>query len=92
MKNVYIRASEYVAFRDFVSIKKLFVGSEYASVYERMCSSVMLVYVPGVWESGQQAFTDVEDNHKKRVYLKQEWIKKKCKLKRVKKESLNDAN
>lgn len=61
-----------MAFRDFVSIKELFVGSEYASVYERMCSCVMLLYVPGVWGNGQQAFTDVEDNHKKRVYLKQE--------------------
>lgn len=39
--------SEYVAFRNFVPVKESFVGSEYASVYERMCSSVMLVYVTG---------------------------------------------
>lgn len=38
---------EYVAFRNFVPVKESFVGSEYASVYERMCSSVMLVYVTG---------------------------------------------
>lgn len=33
---------EYVAFRHFVPVKESFVGSEYASVYERMCSSVTL--------------------------------------------------
>lgn len=33
---------EYVAFRHFVPVRELFVGSEYASAYERMCSSVML--------------------------------------------------
>lgn len=38
---------KYVAFRNFVLIKESFVGSEYASAYERMCSSVMLVYVTG---------------------------------------------
>lgn len=44
---MFVRAFEYVAFRNFVSTKESFVGSEYASVYERMCSSVMLVYVTG---------------------------------------------
>lgn len=35
--------SEYVALRNFVPVKESFVGSEYASVFERMCSSVMLI-------------------------------------------------
>lgn len=39
---------EYVAFRNFVPVKESFVGSEYASAYERMCSSVMLVHFAGV--------------------------------------------
>lgn len=41
---------EYVAFRNFVPVKESFVGSEYASAYERMCSSVMLAHLTGVWE------------------------------------------
>lgn len=56
---------EYVAFRHFVPVKESFVGSEYASVYERMCSSVTLQG----WGSGRKAFTGVEDNHTKCVYV-----------------------
>lgn len=41
------RFFKYVAFRNFVPVKELFVGSEYASVSERMRSSVMFVYVTG---------------------------------------------
>lgn len=45
---------KYVAFRNYVPVKESFVGSEYASVYERMCFSVMLVYVTAF---GKQAKT-----------------------------------
>lgn len=45
---------EYVAFRNYVTVKESSVGSEYASAYERMCSSVMLVYVTAF---GKQAKT-----------------------------------
>lgn len=33
--------SKYVAFRQLVPVRESFVGSEYASVRERMCASVM---------------------------------------------------
>lgn len=41
------RFFKYVAFRNFVPVKESFVGSEYASASERMCSSVLLVYGTG---------------------------------------------
>lgn len=50
------------------------------SAYERMCSSVMLVCVTG-WKrrTGRKAFTDVEDNREKCVYLWRGWLSN-CKL------------
>lgn len=58
--------SKYVAFRQLVPVRESFVGSEYASVRERMCASVTS---PGVQDVKKKAFTDVGDNHEKPVYF-----------------------